>query len=271
MKRDARTYRGRPAVPLGDVRLRRVAALRQAPPTRRRSSDRYRHHRYPGADPTADATATHRQKSQVPSTWMMHHRPGPDRSLVPANPGLNRAKPEAHRRCGERWSHGGLVGSDGPRSQGPGRPGGTLARTGPGGCRNAHHGHVGGYPCSSGRHASDHHRARGTHGSDGDAGRELSHRHLARAVQRRRLGHHRLYGDVEPGDPYLLDHEGQNLHGSRTDRRHDLHHLGQGPQRQGLGCSVQNGLGEAGCAICPNRREGACRLRRRGGELEGSH
>jgi hypothetical protein len=61
MKRDAGTIRGGPEVPVGDVRLGRVAALQQASTARRRSSDWRCHDRDEGADPAKDAAATERQ------------------------------------------------------------------------------------------------------------------------------------------------------------------------------------------------------------------
>jgi hypothetical protein len=54
-------------VPLGDVRLGRVAALFQAPSPRWRPPDRHRHHRNPCSDSAADATASDGQESQEPT------------------------------------------------------------------------------------------------------------------------------------------------------------------------------------------------------------
>jgi hypothetical protein len=79
MKQDAGTPRSGPEVPLGNVRLSRMAALRQTAATRRRSPDRPGHHRDTSTDPTQNAAATERQKVQE-STTGVNRRP-------PANTG----------------------------------------------------------------------------------------------------------------------------------------------------------------------------------------
>jgi hypothetical protein len=68
MKQDAGTPPSGPEVSLGNVRLGRMAALRQTATTRRRSSDRHGHHRDAGTDPAQNAAATKRKKGQESTT-----------------------------------------------------------------------------------------------------------------------------------------------------------------------------------------------------------
>ena len=70
-KRDAGTPHGRPQVPLGDVRLGRVAAVREAPSARGGPSDRFGHHRDPSPDPSADAAATDGPEGKDPTAGVI--------------------------------------------------------------------------------------------------------------------------------------------------------------------------------------------------------
>jgi len=72
---DAGTQHCRSEVPLGDVRRRRVAAVRQAPAARWGTPDRYRDHWDPSAHPAQDATATNRAEGQGPIADLRASRP----------------------------------------------------------------------------------------------------------------------------------------------------------------------------------------------------